>query len=156
MDKAGREDKAGRLATTPRKTKQDVLLGQGARPKQSTKSCQDTCRYCHRQGHTVDQCLGRVTCEYCRGRYHTTQTCRERLADKRHQDLIEAVKIGRQETLALLKDFPLHPYNTWSSTLHPTQAAITRHLLPPQRVTFPTLYTPHHAFQSQQTAAQGL
>ncbi|KAG0715309.1 hypothetical protein GWK47_012230 [Chionoecetes opilio] len=55
------------------------------------------------QGYSEERCPKRLTCEYCQGRFHTIQTCQERLVDKRHQDLIEAVRVGRQEKLAVLR-----------------------------------------------------
>ncbi|KAK3857952.1 hypothetical protein Pcinc_035825 [Petrolisthes cinctipes] len=61
------------------------------------------CSLCHRKDHSEEQCPKHLTCEYCQGRFHTERTCKERQADRRHQDLIQAVRLGSQETLAVLR-----------------------------------------------------
>lgn len=55
------------------------------------------CSNCHRTGHSQDQCPRHVVCEYCQGRSHSAQNCRERLADQRQQELIQAIRKSSQE-----------------------------------------------------------
>ncbi|KAK4317990.1 hypothetical protein Pmani_010946 [Petrolisthes manimaculis] len=68
----------------------------------SERLTQIRCSLCHRKDHSEEQCPKHLSCEYCQGRFHTERTCRERQADRRHQDLIQAVRLGSQETLAVL------------------------------------------------------
>ena len=63
------------------------------------------CSECHRQGHSSDQCLRRLHCDYSNRKFHTAQTCRERIANKRQQDLIKAVQTSTQETLAAVRSY---------------------------------------------------
>ncbi|KAK4319484.1 hypothetical protein Pmani_009587 [Petrolisthes manimaculis] len=68
----------------------------------SERLTQIRCSLCHRKDHSEEHCPKHLSCEYCQGRFHTERTCRERQADRRHQDLIQAVRLGSQETLAVL------------------------------------------------------
>ncbi|KAK8394250.1 hypothetical protein O3P69_006441 [Scylla paramamosain] len=67
------------------------------RPRQGTASQRRL------QGPSEEQRRRRLNSGYCQGRFNTEETCRERQADRRHQELIEAVRLGSQETIALLR-----------------------------------------------------
>ena len=61
------------------------------------------CSRFRRQDHFEEQCHKQLSCSYCQGRFHTAQTCRVWLADRRHQDLVETVRLISQETLTFLR-----------------------------------------------------
>lgn len=114
-------------------------------PEQPTRERppQAACSVCHRKDHTAEKCPRRLICEYCQGRFHTVQTCRERQADKRHQNLIEAVRTGSQETQAILHGVAWRGpaqqiQNTWRTHLNPGFGPyIQHHPYPPSANFFP-------------------
>lgn len=81
----------------------------------------DRCSECNRQGHSLDQCPRRLHCDYCGRKYHTAQNCRERIADQRQQDLINAVQQSTQETLKAVQNFQLQHINTRPQQVTPVQ-----------------------------------
>ena len=145
----------------PRQARAGLERGRGDRSEDHEGTRQARCSRCHKHGHSEERCPARLVCEYCQGRYHTAQTCRERLADRRHQDLIEAVRIGSQETLAILRGatWRLPPQANWGApTTHP-QGPYTQHPAHPQRGSFMPLMMPHgysDVFQRQQRMARTL
>ena len=114
--------------------RQDGVRGAvtGERREESDRQ-RTRCSRCRRQGHSVEQCPRLLSCGYCKGRYHTADTCKERLADRRYEDLIEAVRLGSQETLAVLKSAvcrqppphpqPPHPHQGLNTVWGPVTAS---------------------------------
>ncbi|KAK3857034.1 hypothetical protein Pcinc_036689 [Petrolisthes cinctipes] len=120
------------------------------------------CSLCHRKDHSEEQCPKHLTCEYCQGRFHTERTCKERQADRRHQDLIQAVRLGSQETLAVLRGAAWHLpsqqlNNTWGTRPTPGVGLYNSHYPYHQGVSFPQIPTPHsNAYQWHQEAPRAL
>ncbi|MPC61309.1 hypothetical protein E2C01_055379 [Portunus trituberculatus] len=85
----------------------------------------DKCSRCHRRGHLSDECPKHLKCDHCQRPYHTAATCRERLAERRHQDLVEAFRLRSQETLAIIQGAAWHlpPYShtSWEPLPAPAQ-----------------------------------
>ncbi|KAK4317988.1 hypothetical protein Pmani_010946 [Petrolisthes manimaculis] len=128
----------------------------------SERLTQIRCSLCHRKDHSEEQCPKHLSCEYCQGRFHTERTCRERQADRRHQDLIQAVRLGSQETLAVLLGaawrLPSQQLNnTWGTRPTPGVGLCNSHYPYPQGVSFPQIPTPHsNAYQWHQEAPRAL
>ena len=116
------------------------------------------CIECHRQGHTSEKCPKFMYCDYCNRRYHTTQNCRERIADQRQQELVNAVKQNTQETLAAVRTFQASHTASGQHQFTPTQHTGRQdyhNFIQPYFGTVPYYLTQHkNVYQQADPAAQ--